>query len=136
MEKTNVVKLYIEDGVLIQVVKNKKNANFVISSKMGNVRLNKNSDEAIAQYLNDICIPSDSSGFKYLFMAIVIVIEKLYNRSSYSLVKDIYPIISKNFGVKERSVEDGIRSAVKRSCESISKLTTKEIIDNYVCYFK
>ena len=66
-------------------------------------------EDFIQNQLISMGIPQNISGFYYLVKAIVLVLEHEQIDKSYTLTKNIYPEVAKEYNVSSNSVYQGIR---------------------------
>lgn len=129
MANDKVVNVYVEEGILLRIVRNKKNADIIIEYGKKAVINYSNNEELIKKYLVDNCISTKAGGFKYLIMAINIVGEKLDNNKQYSLINDVYPLIAKKYSVTSSSIDRAICNVIERS--SVKGIGPKRFIEKY-----
>lgn len=115
MLEEKIVTILVEEGVLIRITNDIKEADYVIPyKKVENAK--KNSENiSIKQYLVNNKISLNAGGFNYLIMAITIVSKKVASKKKYSLSKDVYPAIAEKYCVTALSVERAIWNAIERS---------------------
>lgn len=129
MANDKVVNIYVEEGILLRIVRNKKKADLVIESCEKTVVNCSNNEELIKKYLVDNGISTKAGGFKYLIMAINIVGEKLDNNKRYSLSKYVYPLIAEKYSVTPSSVDRAICNVIERSF--VKGIGPKRFIEKY-----
>lgn len=86
------------------------------------------SDDIIQNELISMGIPQNISGFYYLIKAIVLVLEHEQVDKTYTLTKNIYPEVAKEYNVSTNSVYQGIRyltSEINNNKQRLGRILSK-----------
>ena len=85
-------------------------------------------EDAIQNELVSMGIPQNISGFYYLVKAIVLVLKHEQIDKSYTLTKNIYPEVAKEYNVSTNSVYQGIRyltSEINKNKQRLGRIISK-----------